>query len=409
MRVLLVHNFYQIPGGEDAIVREELSLLQQNGIEARLFSVSNMDISGPFGSLRTALSVVYSPAGRRAMAKELVRFAPDVVHIHNFFPLLSPSILDACRSAGVPCVLTLHNFRILCPTAFFHSDEKLRRRSLHGSTWWTVPRKAYRNSAAGTLALAAMIEFHKRAGTWKRKVDRFIALTEYARQTFIAGGLPADRIVVKPNCVAPPARFSSARRCGALFVGRLDEQKGVRTLLEAWKNLDCPLTIIGDGPLSESVQAVASDRIVWLGRQPWEVVQREMQSAQFLVLPSRGLEMFPVTVVEAFSCQLPVICSDLPSLAELIEPGVTGLDFPAGDATALAACVRRATADPAMLAGMGQRAGEIYNQRYTPEANYRWLAAVYQSLLAPAPGAGLQTSTRTQGHLPKTSPRSAIP
>jgi glycosyltransferase involved in cell wall biosynthesis len=404
MRVLLVHNFYQIPGGEDAVVREELSLLQQNGIDARLFSVSNMGIKGGLGSLMTALNVVYSPAGRRAVADELDRFAPDVVHVHNFFPLLSPSIFDACAQAHVPCVMTLHNFRILCPTAFFHSDERLRQRSLQGSTWWTVPRKVYRNSATGTLALALMIEFHKRAGTWKRKVDRFIALTEYARQTFIAGGLPAGRIVVKPNCVTPPIAFDpGTERRGALFVGRLDEQKGVRTLLEAWEDLDCPLTIIGDGPLSGVVQGASNDRIVWLGRQPREVVQREMQSAEFLVLPSMGVEMFPVTVVEAFSCRLPVICSDLPSLATLVEPDVTGLKFSAGNPAALAACVRSATGNPASLAAMGGRAAEIYQQRYTPEANYRHLVTLYQSLLSPALGAGLQTAAKARPRAMRTA------
>jgi glycosyltransferase involved in cell wall biosynthesis len=180
-------------------------------------------------------------------------------------------------------------------------------------------------------------------------------------------------------------------------------QKGVRTLLEAWIDLDRPLTIIGDGPLSGVVQGATNHRIVWLGRQPREVVQREMQSAEFLVLPSMGVEMFPVTVVEAFSCRLPVICSDLPSLATLVEPGVTGLKFPAGNPAALAACVRSATGNPASLAAMGGRAAEIYQQRYTPEANYRHLVTVYQSLLTPALGAGLQTAAKARSRVMRTA------
>src|SRR4051794_9707758 len=201
MRVLMLHNFYQIPGGEDSIVRAELSMLQKNGVDVELFSTTNDLISGRLKQVTAALQVVYNPAARRTLARKLAAFRPDVVHVHNFFPLFSPSIFDACLDAGVPSVLTLHNFRILCPTAFLNNDVADRERSLRQACWWTVPKKVYRNSASATLALATMVEFHKRIGTWRRKIDRFIALSDCARRTFTKGGLPAERIVVKPNCV----------------------------------------------------------------------------------------------------------------------------------------------------------------------------------------------------------------
>ncbi len=262
MRVLLVHNFYQIPGGEDSVVLEELSMLKRNGLDVELFSVTNDDIHGTSGRMAAAFGVIYSPRARRALSRKLTEFLPDVVHIHNFFPLLSPSVLDACRDAGVPCVVTLHNFRILGPAALVDAEKIVRERRLQHSCWWTVPKRLYRNSAAATLAFAAMVEFHKWIGTWARKVDSFIALTNRAKQIFTAGGLPAERIIVKPNCVARPPAFAGLRRDGALFVGRLDEQKGVGVLLQAWKDIDCPLRIIGDGPLSELVRQNASDRVV---------------------------------------------------------------------------------------------------------------------------------------------------
>lgn len=380
MRVLLVHNFYQIPGGEDSVVREELSILKRNGIDVEFFSVTNDDIKGGWRALTAGLQVVYNFRARRALFKKLADFLPDVVHIHNFFPLLSPSILDACRDAGVPSIITLHNFRILCPSALLYPDEALRERSLTHSCWWTVPRGVYRNSVAGTLAVSAMVEFHKRARTWSRKVDRFIALTECAKQKFTLGGLPAERIVVKPNSAARPPAFADIRREGGLFVGRLDDQKGIRVLLEAWKEIDYPLRIIGDGPLSELVERNASDRVSCLGRQPREVVQREMQAAKFLVLPSTGPEMFPGTVIEAFASHLPAICSDLPSIAEIVEPGVTGLTFPPGDASALRARVRWALANPSALDELGRRAHAIYEERYTPEVNFDRLIGIYRSL-----------------------------
>jgi glycosyltransferase involved in cell wall biosynthesis len=378
MRVLLVHNFYQIAGGEDSVFRAERTILENHGIDVSLFTVTNDTIKGPIKRAMTAMHVVYNPGARRALARKLAELAPDVVHVHNFFPQLSPAIFDACRDAGIPSVLTLHNFRILCPTAFLGADDSDRERSLRQSCWWTVPRKVYRNSAAATLAVAAMVEFHKRAGTWLHKVDQFIALTDWAKQTFTRGGLPADRISVKPNWVAHPTlRPVGCMREGALFVGRLHEQKGLPTLLQAWQGLDYPLTIIGDGPLADVVRQSANPRITFLGGQPRERVQQAMQSARFLVLPSIGYEMFPLTVLEAYANRLPVLCSDLPSLAGLVEDGVTGLKFAPDNAAALASRVRQALAEPAMLGDIGQRAGDIYQARYTPEANVRQLIEIY--------------------------------
>jgi len=382
MRILLVHNFYQIPGGEDSVVQEELSMLARNGIGVDFFAVTNDKIKGLHRSITTALQVIYNPNARRALTRKIRDFSPDLVHIHNFFPLLSPSIFDACLHAEVPSVLTLHNFRIFSPGALLHPAESLRGHNLQASCWWSVPKKLYRNSAAGTLAVATMIEFHKWAGTWTRKVGRFIALTDWAKQMFVAGGLPAERIVVKPNCIARPPAFGGHPRNGGLFVGRLDEQKGIDILLRAWRQIDYPLRIIGDGPCSDLVAQNVGERIVYLGRQPRDVVQREMQAAKFLVLPSLGQEMFPVTILEAFSNSLPVICSDLPSLRELVEPHVTGINFPQGNANALARRVMWAMSNSAALEEQGRRAHSIYEDRYTPEVNFNQLIGIYRGLLS---------------------------
>jgi glycosyltransferase involved in cell wall biosynthesis len=380
MRVLLVHNFYQIPGGEDSVVREELSVLKNNGVDVKLFSVSNDDIRGMSGKIASAVQAVYNPRARHRLAKQLAEFLPDVVHVHNFFPLLSPSIFDACQDAGVPSVLTLHNFRILSPAALLHPQEIVRKHSLRDSCWWSVPKGIYRNSVAGTLAVATMIEFHKAVGTWTRKVDRFVALTDAAKQKFTGAGLPAERIVVKPNCVARPPAFGDTPRHGGLFVGRLDEQKGIEVILRAWKEIDYPLRIIGDGPLSELVRRSVNDRIAYLGRLPTQAVQQEMQAAKFLIVPSLGFEMFPMTIVEAFANRLPVICSELPTLRELVEPGINGLVFAPGDSNAIVAQVRWALSNPSALDELSRHAHSIYEDRYTPEANFNALIRIYRSL-----------------------------
>jgi glycosyltransferase involved in cell wall biosynthesis len=357
-------------------------MLARNGIDVDLFSVTNDEIQGIRRSITTALQVIYNPNARRALTRKIREFSPDIVHIHNFFPLLSPSILDACRLADVPSVLTLHNFRIFSPAALLHPAELLRNHKLGASCWWSVSKKVYRNSAAGTLAVAAMIEFHKWAGTWSGKVGRFIALTDWAKQMFIEGGLPAERIVVKPNCIARPPAFGGHQRSGGLFVGRLDEQKGIEILLRAWRQIDYPLRIIGDGPLSNLVAHHVDERIVYLGRQPREVVQREMQAAKFLVLPSQGCEMFPMTILEAFSNGLPVICSDLPSLRGLVEPHVTGINFPQGDANALAHRVKWAISNSTALEEQGRHAHAIYEDRYTPEVNFNQRMGIYRGLMS---------------------------
>ena len=383
MRVLLVHNFYQIRGGEDHVVREELACLKQNGVDVELFSVTNDDIVQASRKISTALGVVYNFRSRRLLSERLAEFSPDVVHIHNFFPLLSPSVLDACREAGVPTVMTLHNFRILCPSALLYPDERLRERSLRHACWWTVPRKVYRNSLPGTLAVAAMVEFHKRAGTWSRKVDRFIALSDWAKRKLVEGGLPAERIVVKSNATARPPTFGDVSRNGGLFVGRLDDQKGVATLLEAWKEIDYPLRIIGDGPLAPLVEQSAGGRVQYLGRQPHETVLKEMQAAAFLLFPSIRDEVFPVTVIEAFASRLPVICSDLSWTKGVVEPNVTGLVVPVGNAGALADQVRWALSNRSTLEEIAGRAYASYQEKYTAEANFNRLMAIYESLVKP--------------------------
>jgi glycosyltransferase involved in cell wall biosynthesis len=382
VRILLVHNFYQIPGGEDKVVREELAMLSRAGLTVDLFSIHNDEIKGTLGSLGAALRVIYNRRSRQALFKKLKEFSPDIVHVHNFFPLLSPSVFDACQDIGVPSIMTLHNFRIFSPGALLHPSENWPGRSLRAPCWPTVPRRVYRNSVAATAAVAAMIEFHKLAGTWTRKVSRFIALSEWAKQRFVEAGLPVDRIVVKPNCVAsPPAFDPMRRRQGALFVGRLSEEKGIRILLRAWKQSDYPLKIIGDGPLSDLVEQNVCKSISYLGRQPTDVVQREMQAAKFLVLPSTCPEMFPVSVVEAFSNHLPVICSDLPSMEHLVVAGATGLRFAVNDADALARQVAWASSNGTMLEEMGRRAYATYQASYTEESNIAQLVEIYSGAI----------------------------
>jgi glycosyltransferase involved in cell wall biosynthesis len=289
LRILQVHNTYQQAGGEDAVVANEGALLSGRGHDVRLWSANNDEIEGAWAKLKTAWQVPYSHEARRDLAEAIAEFKPDVVHVHNFFPLLTPSIYDACRSAGVPVVQTLHNFRTICAGALLLRDGRPCEDCIGASPYQGALHGCYRGSRLGSLAVARMISRHRRQGTWQTKVDRFIALTDFAKAKFVEAGFPADKISVKPNfAVNLETRHVETARSGALFVGRLSMEKGIGTLLKAWRGLDVPLRIAGDGPLMSIVRGAGTLNVAPLGTLPPDAVSQEMARAAFLVMPRTG-------------------------------------------------------------------------------------------------------------------------
>ena len=380
MRVLLVHNEYIQPGGEDVVATAEGALLESYGHEVRRFIVSNRGIDRLSDKLITAWQAPYSSRSRRRMDVRIFDFKPDLVHVHNFFPILTPSIYDACADARVPVVQTLHNYRLICPQALLLRNGKPCEKCVTGSAYHAVLYGCYRGSRLVSLVPARMVSINRRRGTWRGKVTRYIALTRFAKEKFIAGGLPADRIAVKPNFVVDPAAQrepGALRREGALFVGRLSVEKGVETLLQAWRDLTVPLRILGDGPLAGRVHGCDDPAVAALGRKTRPEVVEEMRRAAFLVMPSEWYEGFGLVLAEAFACSLPVVASRLGAMRELIEDGVTGLHFQPGDRADLAAKVRWAAENPSDMRRMGENARRVYEDNYTPERNYRHLMAIY--------------------------------
>ncbi|VAX22200.1 Glycosyltransferase [hydrothermal vent metagenome] len=383
MKILLAHNYYQIPGGEDVVLEKERALLASHGNDAPLFTVNNDEIKRFIDKLETAWNAPYNRRSKNMMAQKLATLKPDIVHAHNFFPVLSPSIYDACQEAGVPVVQTLHNFRILCPGALFMRGGKVCEDCLESSPYQAVFHKCYRESRFGSLVVARMVAKHKALNTWNTKVDRFIALTAFAKSKFVQGGIEPERISVKPNFIEtdntplPPA----AGRGGALFVGRLSVEKGIETLLEAWKNIDYKLRIAGDGPLMEKVKNAGIKNITVLGRLSAREVAKEMRRSAFLVAPSCWYEGFPMVLLEAFANGLPVIVSRLGSLAEIVEERVTGIRFTAGDAHDFTEKVSWAMGRPEELGRMGVNARKTFEDKYNPETNYKTLIGIYRRVI----------------------------
>ena len=388
MKILILHNRYKIIGGEEGVVKAEYTLLANYGHNVAVFEVSNDRIVGIWGKLSTAINGIYSLPSKQQVSNAIAQMEPDLVHVHNFFPLLSPSVYDACLEADVPVVQTLHNYRLLCPKAMpFRNGQICEDCFDRVIPWAGILHGCYRNSHIQSASVAAMLGLHHWQGTWHKRVDAYIALSDFQKQVFVRSGLPAERFFVKPNFVfgseCPP---DSARGDFALFVGRLSEEKGVEVLLDAYlqHHLTIPLKIIGDGPSRAALEQKAAglSQVTFLGRQDATVVAQMMQRAQFLVFPSIWYEGFPLTIAEAYACKLPTIASNLGTMSEIVCDGITGIHFESGNAADLASKMQWAIAHPIALKTMGEAAYQIYQHRYTPEVNYRQLLEIYESAIA---------------------------
>jgi len=391
VKVLLIHNRYQLAGGEDVVVQAEKALLEANDHQVALVEISNDQIVSVLDKANAAVRAIYSPASKQQVSAEIAHFRPDVVHVHNFFPLLSPSVYDACRDAGVPVVQTVHNYRLGCLNAILLRNGKVcedclgKRMPLPG-----IVHGCYRGSRAQSAATAAMLAVHWLRGTWQERVDAYIVLTNFQKEKMVQAGLPREKIYVKPNYISEPQQCGESKIFGdyALFVGRLSPEKSITTLIEAYKHNDLriPLKIVGDGPLHESLQADVQaagleSGIKFLGRQDKSAVLSLMHNARFLVFPSIWYETFGLTMVEAFACGLPVLASRLGSMAEIVEDGVTGLHFEAGNSADLADKMQWANEHPEEMISMGKNARRAYEAHYTPEMNYQQLTAIYQQVI----------------------------
>lgn len=384
MKIALLHNYYQIKGGEDAVLEQERNLLLNGGNEVSLYTISNDSITSFYDKFKVFLQAHYSSSSKQKIKNFLERFRPDIVHVHNFFPLLTPSIFDACNELKIPAVLTVHNFRLICPSALLMHDGQIYEKAIRGSAYKTVFDRVYKNSLLGTLSVAHMIEHHKKKRTWQVKVSKIICLTEFQKSKFLEAGFKSDNIRVKPNFkinTVSESDLSNQRNGRALFVGRLSHEKGLELLLDAFSNLPYDLDVVGDGDL-EFLKSTAPGNIHFLGHLPREQVEQKMLSASVLLMPSIWYEGFPMVLVEAFSNGLPVICSDIGSMAEIVEHGKTGMHFKKGDMADLREKIVQLLSDHNVSTKMGKKAREVYLEKYTDRVNYRILMKIYQEAMS---------------------------
>ncbi|PSJ28514.1 glycosyl transferase [Streptosporangium nondiastaticum] len=407
MHVLVVHNRYSSaqPSGENKVVDQEVGLLRAAGHRVELFERRSDDIAARSlpGKAAVPLLVPWNPAVRAQLAARLRAERPDVVHVHNVFPLLSPAVLAACADAGVPAVATLHNYTQVCPPGTLQRDGRPCTECVGAvAPLPAVRHGCYRNSRLATVPLAVSLSVNRRR--WWSGVERFFCISAAQRDVLVRAGMPAGRLAVKHNFVPDPG----ARRTGAgehlLYLGRLAEAKGVRLLMAAWDELAAeggvgvPLVIAGAGPLEREVTAWAAGRedVRYAGLYDAEQCRQAVARSVAVVAPSTWLEAFGLVVVEAMAAGVPAVAAGHGAFTELVEDGVTGLLHRPGEAASLASCIRRITAAPDRNREMGRAARRRYEQGFSPAVGLERLVEGYRSAIAdrsaPARGGNTRAS-----------------
>lgn len=392
MKILLVHNYYgsTAPSGENQVFEAERDLLRRRGHDVAEFVRYSDDIraKGAWGTMQGALSTPWNPFVARALRQDIDAFQPDVVHVHNTFPLLSPAIFHAIgqRSARV---LTLHNYRLFCPAAIPMRAGKvctdcLDRRSVIPA----LQHGCYRNSRLATVPLALNVALHRSVGTWTKQVDAFIALTEFQRERMADAGLPASRMHVKPNFYpgSPGVVLWSQRKPYIVFAGRLTAEKGISTLVRAWQlwGSDAPeLRVLGGGNLRAELESMAAGLPVrFMGQLNAAEAQQQIAEASLLVLPSEWFETFGLVVVEAFAFGTPAAVSNIGPLPSIVKHGESGVVFEAANPESLLNIVRAAWQSPGVLERLGQGARQAFEVLYNEDANYQTLMHIYEQAIA---------------------------
>lgn len=381
MKILIVHNRYRQPGGEDIAVESEAALMAERGHTVLRYETTNEELV-KLRPLEQAATAIWNSGARKSLAA-LVRDAePDVVHFHNTFPFLSPAVHHIANGKSLRIVQTLHNFRVVCPAATLMRAGRPCEDCVGKVAWRGVVHACYRNNRAATLVAAASVQLARTLERMTSGVHAYIALTAFSREVFLRGGIPAGKVHVKPNFVAPDPGFSAARGEHFLFAGRLEEGKGIRLLIDAWRGMPDPppLRVLGSGPLEAELRELARaiPQISFCGHVPRDRVFRELACARALLIPALWYENFPLLVCEAMAAGCPVIAADGPNLREILLDGRAGVLFKRGDGDSLRRAVEEARRPDASLAGYARTARAEFEARYSADANYRALLSIYE-------------------------------
>ena len=386
LRIVAVHNYYQQPGGEDRVFEAEADLLERNGHTVQRFTVHN-DAVRDMNRLELACATVWNTAEYEKLRGLFGSFRPDLVHVHNTLPLISPAVYYAARAENAAVVQTLHNYRLVCPAGTLYRGGRPCELCVGRAIPWPgVVHACYRTSRPATAVVAGTLSYHRARGTYRKGVDRFIALTRFAKEKFVQGGIRPEAIRVKPNFVAEDPGPGDGAGGYALFVGRLSEEKGVLPLLDAWERAGSrlPLRVVGGGPLYDHVRELSRRLpfLTLLGPLEADRVREEMRGAMILVVPSLWYEGFPLVVAEAFAAGTPVLTTNLGALPEIVDAGRTGMTFDPRQSGDLARCAASVADHPEHVMAMRPEARKEYERLYSAGTNYETLTSIYGEALS---------------------------
>ncbi|MCE7059703.1 glycosyltransferase [Dyadobacter sp. CY343] len=379
MRILTAHNLYQVRGGEDESRLVEENLMKQNGHDVMSFEVNNNTIDSNSSKLSLALNSIWSNSSYKEIKRLIKLQGSEILHVQNFFPLISPSIYYAASSLKVPVVQSIRNYRLMCPNALLFRDGHICTECLGKNTPINgIIHKCYRGSRSATAAVSTMLAVHNSIDTWNRKVNAFIAISRFVKEKLVTQGVHENKIFIKPNCLLTDPGYSYDKKDYILYVGRLSQEKGIATLVKAWnllKSTTTKLVVIGEGSMPSS----KSHTIEFLGKLSLSETYRYMSEAKALIVPSEWHEPFGRVVVEAFANGTPVIGSQMGGIPELISSGRNGLLFEAGNAEQLANKIEILISKDS--SEMAEEARREFLLKYTPEQNYVQLKQIYESVI----------------------------
>ncbi|MCG8069746.1 MAG: glycosyltransferase family 4 protein [Candidatus Thiodiazotropha taylori] len=375
MRVLIVHNYYKIRGGEDSVVESEIALLKKNNHDVFTYFRNNSELLR-YSSIKLALTTQWSIKSFKKISEIIRENKPDIIHVHNTLPLVSPSIYWAASKYRIPIVQTVHNYRLSCLNALFLRDGKLCEECIGKFPYAGIVNSCYRDSRKASAVLAFMLLLHRTIGTYNNKISHYIALSEFSKNKLVMSGVSNNKITIKPNYIDHVSEKNTKRSDELLYVGRLSNEKGISLLLDALSKLNgFKVTVIGEGPELPLVQN--NKNIKYIGKLTNESVLKKMSSALALLIPSICYENFPRIIVEAYSCGLPVIASSIGSIKNIVDDGETGLLFDPISSTDMATKINWAVCNQEEMNKMGLKARKKYENEYTAEKNYKQLIDIY--------------------------------
>lgn len=367
--VLVIHNKYLDSGGEDESFRANMSMLGFLGYRVYQLKFDNIDFV-KLSLVQKSITTLWNSSAYNDVYNLCIKNNISYVHIHNCFPLASPSIYYAAKNAGAKVIQWLHNYRIICPSATFLRAGSICEDCMGKHVSWpALLHSCYRDSKLASFGVVAMLSAHRSLGTWKTLVDKFIALTDFAKNKFVEAGFEEGKIVVIPNHMHPTPSIGGGNGKYGMFVGRLSEEKGIDTLakLAVMNDLEIEIKVFGDGPMSEVIQsaAVQSNIISIQGHVSSDEIQKNLADAQFLVFPSKWYEGLPRTIIEAFSVGTPVLASPIGAMRDLVVDGYNGLHFRLADHEDLGRAIRSIVNGPELRVKLRNGARQSYDAQFT--------------------------------------------